>query len=226
MSTAGLDSIPWGAIASSGAVGAFLGAAVTHVLAARRDAQNDKRAHTRDIEREQRDRDRADERLREDRVRQRSVVATDLLARIRGHCAEIRVWLLQQNPQTSAWYNANQSLLARANERVVSDGLHEEYPALMDALRYETKSIVIQQKMQDEALPKIFAPDGTRPPGSEIEEHYFRAQSVENVADVIDRYAPLVASYGDPDYAKELSAAAAAFRARAHDMLRRLPNSF
>jgi len=157
---------------------------------------------------------------------QRSIVATDLLARIRGHCSELRVWLLQANPQTPGWYAANQALLVRANERVVSDALHEEYPALLDTLRYETKSIVIQQQMQDEALPKIFAPDGTRLPRSDIEEDYYRAQSVANVADVIARYAPLVESYGDPIYAKELSATATTFRDQANDTFRRRPNSF
>jgi hypothetical protein len=215
--------IPWGPVLSSAIVGAIAAAAVTHYFAARRDAVNDARARNREIEHEQRERARDEERVSRDREREHAAVSADLLARIRGHCEELRPWLIQANPQTSPWYAANQALLTRASDRVVSDALQAEYPRLIDAIRYEQKSVVVQQKLQDEALPKIFTPQGARLPNADDEEHHFRALSIENVADVIGRYAPLVAEYGDPNYAAELSRTAQQFRQHAHEMLRRPP---
>jgi hypothetical protein len=226
MMPAVLGSIPWATILSSATVGAVIATSLNHFFAARRDAINDTRANDRDTEREQRERDSNEQRQLQEHVMQRNIVATDLLAHIRVHCTELRPWLLQANPQPEIWFGANQTLLTRANDRVVSEGLRDEYPALIDAIHYESKTIATLQRILNDALPKIFGPNGDRLPCADIEEHYLRAQSIESVADVIARYARLVEAYGDPDYAKELTTTATQFKKKSHDMLRRQPNSF
>ncbi len=231
-----LAAVPWSTILSSGVIGIALGAWLNHGFAARREAAKDLRERQRDRERDERDRQRELE--REDRERQRekerekaasdqerAVVNAELVERIRSHCAALRPWLIQTNPQTPGWNAANQELLSRADSDRVRRALGEQYLDLMDAIRYESKSILIQQKMQDEAVTKILDANQERLPHADIEEHYFRAQSLENVADVLARYAPLISAFGDPEYGEEIRHAAETGRARAMMKLSRDPTS-
>ena len=229
-----IGAIPWTTILSSGVTGVVLGAWLNHVFAARREAAKDARELQRDRERDERDRQRelereSRERQREDecqkaaRDQERAIVNAELLERIRSHCAALRPWLIQTNPQTPGWNAANQELFSRADTDRVRQALGEQYLDLLDAIRYETKSIWIQQKMQDEVLPKIFDANKQRLPYADVEEYYFHGQSLQNVADVLAHYAPLISAFGDSGFGDEIRHAAESGHARAMMMLSRDP---
>jgi len=194
----------------------------THASVNATGSENE-RDRQRELEREDRERQREKEREQAARNQERAIVNAELVERIRSHCAKLRPWLIQMNPQTPGWNAANQELLSRADNDRVRSALGEQYLELMDAIRYESKSIWIQQKMQDEALAKIFDANQERLPHADVEEHYFRGQSLQNVADVLARYAPLISAFGDPEYGEEIRHAAETFHAHAMMMLSRDP---
>ena len=77
--------------------------------------------------------------------------------------------------------------------------------------------------MQDEAFAKIFDANKERLPYADLEEKHFRANSLQNVADVLAHYAPLIVAFGDPQYGEEVRHAAETSHARAIRMLNHDP---
>lgn len=198
----------WVSVLSALAV-ALITAWVTHRFTLTREREKDAREKKRELEREQREHD-----------RDRAVVVADLLERLRAHCQELRPWILQKNPQTPGWHAANQELMRHVDNTDARRVLADIYPELMAAIRYEAKSIIIQQRQQEESIPKIFDERGGRLPRADVEEHHFRAYSLSNVADVLEQYAPIIGALGDEKYSREIGNTADNAHAIAHHMFR------
>jgi hypothetical protein len=112
--------------------------------------------------------------------KQAALTHTDLLARVRFHCATLRAAVARGSIDLVAWRGAHDELLRRARQTDVIAALGPKYVEFMDVLHGEGLAVSAQR-------------------GSGSTREHDANLTVENVAGVALAYAPFLRAFGESE---------------------------